>query len=51
MESKEILTMRLVLKEEAKGKLKAMLNTYWDDGGDEIIEKVESFISEVLDEL
>lgn len=52
MESREILTMRQILKEEAKGKLNAMLHTFWDD--DEyydIASKTEEYIKEVLDEL
>lgn len=55
MESHEVLTLRAMAWERAKGELKAMLATYWPSVGNddigtartEMIERVRNFIAEV----
>jgi hypothetical protein len=58
MESHEVLTLRAMARERAKGELHAMLATYWPSvGGDdsaaraEMIERVTAFVADVEDNL
>ena len=53
MESHEVLTLRAMAWERAKGELNAMLATYWPSPADgdtaraEMVERVHSFINDV----
>jgi len=52
MESHEVLTLRAMAWERAKGELRAMLATYWpspagDSARDEMEERVRDFISDI----
>ena len=58
IESHEVLTLRAMAWERAKGELNAMLATYWPSvGGDdstartEMIERVRDFVAEVEESL
>lgn len=60
MESHEVLTLRAMAWERAKGELNAMLATYWPsvspvDAGDtartEMLERVRNFVAEVEENL
>lgn len=53
MESHEVLTLRAMAWERAKGELNAMLATFWPSPGNddtvraEMVERVRSFIADV----
>lgn len=54
MESHEVLTLRAMAWERAKGELNAMLATYWPSVGNdgdtartEMIERVRNFVAEI----
>lgn len=54
MESHEVLTLRAMAWERAKGELQAMLATYWpaprgeaDTSRGEMVERVRDFVDEV----
>lgn len=58
MESHEVLTLRAMAWERAKGELNAMLATYWPSVGDDIntartemTERVRDFFAEVEENL
>jgi hypothetical protein len=58
MESHEVLTLRAMAWERAKGELNAMLATYWPSVGSdgetartEMIERVRNFVAEVEENL
>jgi len=57
MESHEVLTLRAMAWERAKGELQAMLATYWPSPGDgdtarsEMQERVRDFIASVEENL
>ena len=57
MESHEVLTLRAMAWERAKGELHAMLATYWPSPGQdgtvrsEMVERVRDFIAEVEENL
>ena len=61
MESREVLTLRLMAWERAKGELRAMAATYWPSlsshqgvetvARDVMVQRVESFIANVEREL
>lgn len=51
-EKKLMTTLRCAYKEEAIGKLKAMLNTYWDEPeADQVSEHIHAFITYLEDYL
>ena len=57
MESHEVLTLRAMAWERAKGELQAMLATYWPSPGEdntarsEMVERVRDFVAAVEENL
>lgn len=58
MESQEVLTLRAMSWERAKGELHAMLATYWpappgeaDSARQEMVERVRNFFAEIEENL
>lgn len=46
-----VKTLRLMEWERAKGSLKAMLNTYWNEKGDDDFEKVSDKVKKFIKDL